>query len=140
MSPRLIKQYFDVRRSPIGKCVSPSVPYCFQAALTLIKWDAAERAGFVRLRYEWDQDFDPAEYPDCDFGEDPEAFGSIGEYRLDTDSDEWVHADSVWGHVGYLDVIDWRENPYVIDIMRETLDQFNTARKQTVLASPTPAY
>lgn len=126
----------EVRRSPVGFCVSPAVPYQWEAAITLRKWQVLERLGYVRLTAEPD----PYWEPDCDCGDpkcpsnDPasEAFGSVGEYRLDPDAGDdegWEAADSVWGHVGYRDVLDWRENVYVLDVMDATIAAFRNARK-----------
>ena len=116
--------YQSVRRSPIAHCVSPSIPFAMSCATTLAKWAALEECGLVRLRAEID------EFPD-----DPsegESWGSIGEYRLDPDSDRWTQGGSVWGHVGYRDVLDWRENIYIFDIMTETINAFRSAHKEYV--------
>lgn len=102
-------------------------------ARVLTKWHAAEWAGYVQLREEDDTDYEG--FCDCD---DPKcsaktgpAYGSIGEYRIDPDPDPhfpgWEVADSVWGHTGYRDVLDPWENPYVVDIMQETLDALKAA-------------
>jgi hypothetical protein len=136
MSPKLKALYFAVRRSPIGHCVSPSVPYCYQVAVTLTKWRAAARAGYVRLRAE----FDPNGWENDDTGEEDESYGSIGEYTLNPESDDWEHGGSVWGHVGYRDVLDPFENPYILDIMDETLAAMSSARKASVLSAPHPSY
>lgn len=141
MSPTLRKLFTEVRRSPIGQCVSPSVPFARDAAVTLRKWDALESLGLVRLRSEHDADFNPDDY-DCDFDGETTAEGSIGEFLspdsarfyLDCDtftqSDlKWVHGDSVWGHVGYRDVLDWKENVYILDVMAETIAAFRDAWK-----------
>jgi hypothetical protein len=148
VSPSLRKLFREVRRSPIGHCVSPSVPYARDCAVTLTKWRALESIGAVRLRAEADTDWEPG----CDCGDpdcasnnpESEAFGSIGEFRTDFDNPDWypgdtddeslpwVSADSVWGHVGYRDVLDWRDNPYIIDVMAETIAAFCAAWKAHV--------
>lgn len=134
----------QVKASPIADCVRPSDRYHHDSARTLCQWGALEELGLVRLiaepdlDYEWDGDG-----PDPCPGE--EAFGSVGQYRLDLlnpdrptvfpfgeDDRNWVDADSVWGHVGYRDCLDWRENPYVLDIMRGTIDAFRAAWKDHV--------
>lgn len=103
-----------------------------EQAITLRQWDALESLGFVRLRSEWDWDFNPSDYDDGVFDDDDEAYGSIGEFRLDADDCTWVVADSCWGHVGYRDVLDWRENCYILDIMAETIAAFKEAWKARV--------
>lgn len=144
MSPKLKALYFAVRRSPIGHCGSPSVPYCYRVAVTLTKWRAAARAGYVRLRSEFDFHYNPGDYdiPDDDWN--GEAYGTIGEFSLDPDaswdSPAWTHGDSVWGHVGYRDCLDPMENPYILDIMDETLAALASARKASVLSAPHPSY
>jgi hypothetical protein len=127
--------YFRIRKSPTGGCVSPAVPYCWRAAVTLRKWWALEDAGYVRLTCEDDTDFVPGEGncccddPECSAKTGP-AYGSVGEYRLDPeDEDGWVVADSVWGHTGYRDVLDPFENPYILDIMAGTIEAFKKDRK-----------
>lgn len=111
---------------------------CLSQARTLLKWRAAERAGYVKLDVEEDQDFQPdegnccCEDPDCSAKTGP-AFGTVGRYRQDHPLagriPTWEQADSVWGHTGYADPGDWRENPYVLDIMAETLEALAISRK-----------
>jgi hypothetical protein len=57
------------------------------------------------------------------------SFVSIGQFRLDTTRERWETADSVGGHIGYRNILDPFENPYVIGIMSETLDALDSARK-----------
>jgi hypothetical protein len=80
-----------------------------------------------------------------DAGDFPEWAGNY-EYRTDFDNPDWYpgdfdddrlpwfKADSIWGCVGYNDVTDWRENPYALDIMDETIRQFAEAWKAYVRA------
>ena len=158
-SARLRKLYRDARKH-LGRCVSPSVPYCMRVARTLAQWSALESLGLVRISAEEDED--AANDPDsiaCSCG-DPKCiqgperiretiesigvWGVVGEFGLPDrwageptsifvpDCLVWHHADAVWGHIGYRDCADWRENPYVIDIMDETIRQFRDAWKSRV--------
>jgi hypothetical protein len=102
------------------------------SARTLARWDEAEQTGSVRIVARPDPDSSPSDWHDTKGGacecEDCRAYardgawGTVGEYRTDPDSEDWTHADSVWGHVGYNDVLSPLENPYVVDIMAATLD------------------
>jgi hypothetical protein len=140
----------NVRTSPIGGCVSPSEPYWDRCAATLRKWDILETIGAVRLRAVPDETWEPIDCgdPRCKMNDpNSEAYGSIGEYRTDfadpswhqmdvyNDDLPWECADSVWGHVGYRDVLDWRENVHILDIMAETIRQFAAAWKAHVRAN-----
>lgn len=104
-------------------------------ARTIAKFRALEDIGAVRIRAEHDEE--------TSFDEGEEAFGTIGEFRTDfeylsdwlpSDTEEdhvtdWEHADSCWGHVGYQDVTDPLENPYVVDEMAECVEQFRDSWK-----------
>lgn len=154
MSSAIVRKlYRDVRRNAPWIAPDRQASSCLEAARTLREWDALESMGLVRLQAEPDDDY----RPDCDCGDprcpyrpfergqsetnrlrrDIEAFGSVGEFCLpfvDDDgywqpSEDWQHGGSVWGHVGYRNVLDWRENCYIIDIMRETIDAFRDAWK-----------
>jgi hypothetical protein len=147
--PRKLSDHLrDVQSSAVADCVRPSGPYHRDSARTLAKWAALESLGLVRLTSEPDPDFDPSDY-DCDFDDDDEAFGSIGQFVrpacvanvLDMGADEadesdWITADSCWGHVGYRDVLDWRENVSILDIMSSTVDAFRDAWKDHLHALP----
>jgi hypothetical protein len=141
-SRTLYRLYREVKSRACFYDPRGQVKALYAQAVSLARFQAAERTGFVRLRCELDEDFDPRDFmEDSDIQDsDWEAYGSIGEYRLSLDSEDWVHADSCWGHVGYRDVLDWTENPYILDIMAETLEAFRTARKRSVLASPVPSW
>jgi hypothetical protein len=138
--------YRNARSANVGCIVGESALSAWRAARILRKWDALKTIGAVRLRAEHDPDCDPTEFGGS---ADDEAYGSIGEHRTDfADMGEWAyslasmtgpwgpwhHADSVWGHVGYRDVLDWRENPYILDIMDETIRQFAAAWKAHIRA------
>jgi len=47
-------------------------------------------------------------------------------FRLEYEM-QWEHGDSIWGCVGYQDVSSPQENPYVIDIMGETIGRLREA-------------
>lgn len=91
-----------------------------------LEWSDVGDDGDVRIivkpddSYDWDDEQERERY-----GNDG-AWGVIGEYR-ESPTSPWVHADSVWGFVGYRDVCSPFENPYVIDIMAKTLDQLDAA-------------
>lgn len=97
----------------------------YRNAKLLVEWDDLEAKGLVRLLAESDEHFDPDILCDCGCGdreayERDGAWGVVGQYRLDTESD-WQTGDSIWGCVGYRDVLSPFENWYVPDIMHETL-------------------
>jgi hypothetical protein len=142
LSDRLVKLYRLARIHYGPSFPGRSALDSLNAARVLIRWQAAEQAGYLRLRAEPDFDHNPRDYMDADDIQDSDwdAYGSIAEYRVSLDSESWTVADSVWGHVGYRNVLDWRENPYIIDEMAECLDQFRAARKRTVLAAPVPSF
>ena len=98
------------------------------------RWRTLMALDYVQLRCEPDEDFDRSYFEQGVFNEDDEAFGSIGEFCLDPDSSRkrWHNADSVWGHVGYKNVQNWKENPYIVDIMDVTMEQLRRAWKERV--------
>jgi hypothetical protein len=109
--------------------------HALHAARTLLKWRALERMGYVRLIAEPDEHCSHDDLCDCDNPDCPdrnaEVWGSVGQYRIDPDQgddDGWEYGDSVWGHVGYRNVLDWRENPYITDIMAGTIGELIDAR------------
>lgn len=110
-----------------------------QAARTLASWEDSEAQGLVRLRCEIDTDADVSWMDAKQW--DGMAYGSIGEYRLPECEccglqSDWMVASSVWGHIGYNDVLDPFENCYIVDIMAETLDALERAldARETVKA------
>jgi hypothetical protein len=120
------------------------------SARTLRKWQALERLGAVRLRVEEDIDFDPSDFEDPQWYAGRTAYGVVGEYRTDWDNrgswhlddgdheSVWVHADSVWGNVGYQDPADPAENECTLDVMAETIDAFRAAWQAHVAESARP--
>jgi hypothetical protein len=114
-----------------------------RAARILARWDEAEGEGWVRLQAIPDEDWtikdngcscgDPAcRRRERDAFERHGAWGVVGEYGIDIPEPSgplagcltetrWHHADSCWGFVGF-DVLNPLENPYVVDIMAETLE------------------
>lgn len=142
ISNRIRNLYREARKA--GSCrVGFAAVEALDTAYTLAKWEVLAELGYVRLIAEPDDDadlswIDQDRYSDSDrerFRDDVETngvWGSIGEFRLDPDSEDWQTADSVWGHTGYRNVLDWRENPYVLDIMDETIRQFRDAWKDHV--------
>jgi hypothetical protein len=138
-SQTLRNLYRQARKAQVGWIVGESALSAWRAARILRQWDALECLGLVRLRDEWDEHYE-WEGDGANPCPDEPAYGSIGEYRLPgeepytafDDEVEWEHGDSVWGHVGYRDVLDWRENPYILDVMSETIAQFRAAWKHQV--------
>lgn len=159
-SDRLRKLFRQVRRAGHGYSTPPGKAVCdWQSAIILRQWEALEDMGLVRLRMEWDADYEP----DCDCPDprcpyrpfrrnDPsneyrrelEPVGVIGEYCFPgvdadgywapdrTESDHWEHGGSCWGFAGYKDASDWRQNDHVIGIMAETIASFALAWKDRV--------
>ena len=125
----------EVRASGVTSCIVGADPerYIRDTARTVHRWRTLAALEYVRLRAEDDLFFDPnnKDFAEDVFDEDDEAFGSIGEYRV-RPYGEWTHGDSCWGHVGYDDVLSWKENGYILDIMDETLDAFVAAHKDRV--------
>ena len=133
MSPRFSAMLSDVIRTDPTMLVNPTPADHLRIASTLARWDTLEEFGLVRLTAEPDYDFDPNDFEhpegfDDSNGDSLEAFGTIGQYRPTEDHD-FVTGDSCWGHVGYKDVLDWRENPYILDIMAETIRNLVTSRR-----------
>ena len=135
MSPLIESLTRQVQNSDVGGCASPGKPYWRQSAVILAKWRTLESMGHVRLRAEYDDDVEP-DFDEYDADRDGVPLGSIGEYRLDLDSDDWTVGDSCWGHVGYDNVLDWKENVYIMHIMDETMKAFKTNRKPGRPAEP----
>jgi hypothetical protein len=128
--------------------------HALDVSRTVAEWRRAEDAGVVRLRLE--PDYRPDMVDELvegyqtrnghDIGEDAArkacaedldrlgVWGTVGEYAAPVcphcgAGGDWEQADSCWGHAGYRNPDDWRENWYVPDIMAETLD---AARKAGV--------
>jgi hypothetical protein len=111
------------------------------SARTALAWEALEAAGFVKVTAEPDDDYEWADDAERErFGDDG-AWGSVGWYTLDPEDavpepelgrgkhDGWTLTESVWGHVGYRDVLDPAENWYVADVMDATVRAFREALK-----------
>jgi hypothetical protein len=147
----LRKLYREARAADTGCIVGEHALSAWRAAHILRKWDALESLGYVQIRAEHDNNWEP----DCDCGEDDcpnhnpdsEALGVIGEFLIPSIVEDynthgcrplfdnpkyWTHADSVWGCVGYRDATDWKENVYVLDIMAETIGTFRAAWKDHI--------
>lgn len=125
-SERLRRRYFDIQRSGM----SVSTCEAKRLAIMLIQWEALEYRGYVRIQCPADLCFDGV-----DLGpSDGSGHGLLGEYTLDPDATDvvWVEADSAWGFVGYCDVANWHENPYVFDVMEATLAAFRVAHRTAV--------
>jgi hypothetical protein len=126
-SPRVRRLYQEARQAGYRPAEA------IHAARTLLKWRAAWRMDLVELLCLDDDGFTPHEGncccddPQCSAKTGP-AFGVVGQFRQ-VETDEWTNADSIWGCTGYVDPADWRENPYVIDIMAETMAELSRAIK-----------
>lgn len=90
------------------------------------EWKELEAADMVRMRVEEDCDWGPDIFGDESRADVLKAYkqtgawGVISEYRATPDG-EWEHADSIWGMVGYRDVLDPEENPYWEDLATEAI-------------------
>jgi hypothetical protein len=123
-SRRLREVYQEIRRNGGSSMrVGYSAVDAWVEAKTRVMWDALEAIGAVRLRAEYDGEASAENAADT--------FGSIGEFWIG--DGPWQHGDSVWGHVGYGNVLDPTENPYITDIMFTTINRFREAWK-TLLA------
>lgn len=113
--------------------------HAYSVARTLVRWDELEYMGLVKI--EAKVDIEPYDPGDCEDGytnqfgrrvsaeeskkelweliERTGVWGVCGSAKIDG---EWQHTDSVWGCAGYENVLDWRENWYVPDIMQSTMD------------------
>lgn len=125
MEKRLLDLYRRFRKAGIGGIVGQDAANCLDAARTVMEWEEVESAGLVRIESRPDDSYDPT---DEDLEENSRyrrdgAWGIVGQYFFDG---KWVSADSVWGCVGYNDPGCPFDNPYVIDIMAETLEAFKT--------------
>jgi hypothetical protein len=95
---------------------------------------------------DWDQDYERSE----DDPEDVEAFTVLGQFRVDFDdmsewstfdaerdapnAKHWHTGDCIGGCAGYDNVLSPFENPYVIDIMAQTIDAFREEWKHYLSA------
>lgn len=141
-------EYHKTRRDHPSYPAVWAFRYAKTAAKAKVLWDkmdgwTAERRGDneepdeygrgpVRLlvlpdeSYSVDDMFDSAVYDDPDKARQAQiddvgrngVWGVVGEYW---DGEEWQHADSCWGHVGYHDVSDPFDNAYAADIMLSTI-------------------
>lgn len=111
-------------------------------ARIVAQFDRLYMGGFVRIVSSPDDSYDSSELDERDkeIADRDGVWGTIGQYRLDApddwngidrDYDEpgWEQADSVWGHIGYNDVTNPHENPYVIDHMQLAIDALRNALK-----------
>lgn len=64
---------------------------------------------------------DPEGNPDPETYGDGEAFGLIAEWQCEC-CGAWVVGDSIWGMVGYDDIFDPEQNPYVPDLIAGAKD------------------
>ena len=137
MNRQLAREYRRFRKAGIGGVVGRDAANCLQAARTVLLWERLEAAGLVRLSVEADESYDWSEEERERYGSDG-AWGVVGGYRT-LDGDGWEHGDSVWGFVGYARVDSPTENPYVVDIMAQTIDALRTALRSRCPACRHPA-
>ena len=130
MNPDVLRLYREFRKASPFMLVGREAECALHAARTLHRFRDLSRAGAVRFRTEFD------EFPDTSFMSDKqldawaaagaESWVSVGEY-LCPSCGTWSIADCVGGHMGYRDASDPFENPYVIDVMSETLKAWEDA-------------
>lgn len=126
MNATVARYYRRFRRSYPFMLVGHNAQQALSAAKTLARFERLESMGLVRLdtrsddSHNWDDEEERKRY-----GDDG-AWGVIGQWRMGED-DQWHHADSIWGCVGYNDVTSPYENGYVIDIMGQTIDALRQA-------------
>jgi hypothetical protein len=121
------------KRSPF-MLVGCNALQALQAARTLARFREYEGACLVRLRSEFDSDADTSFMSEREYDAwNGEAFGSISEYLCPA-CGSWLGADSIWGHIGYRDVLDPFENPYIVELMASALDCIDGAYSQAVCA------
>ena len=130
MNAELMREYRKFRAAGIGGIVGHDAARCLDAARTVIRFRELEDEGRVRIVARPDNDYEWTDDEERErFGDDG-AWGTVGQYTLDPENadDEdhdggWEWSDSVWGSVGYKDVTSPYENPYVIDIMAQTISE-----------------
>ena len=137
MNRQLAREYRRFRAAGIGGVVGRDAANCLHAARTVLLWERLEAAGLVRLSVEPDDSYDWSEEERERYGSDG-AWGVVGSYRTG-ERGEWEHGDSVWGFVGYASVDSPTENPYVIDIMTQTIEALRTALRRRCPACRRPA-
>lgn len=97
-----------------------------RAARIAATWEELEARGLVRMYRSADEDVDLRDYEECDRASIREqierdgAWGVVTEYLK---QGEWEHADSIWGCIGYQDVLDPAENYYVTDLQDEAIEK-----------------
>lgn len=131
---KVAAKYRAVRSAGVACIVGQNALVSLEIARTLVLWEQLEDTGLVRLRTVPDDSYDWSDKPDGMSDERWEevsqggAWGIVGEYRI-TEEAEWQQADSVWGFVGYSTHDDPFENPYVSDIMAQTIEQLKDTLK-----------
>ena len=127
MTQTQLKYYRKIRTPMYGAFHTweESATNALRAAKIIARFRELESEDLVRIRVEFDDDADVSLMSDKEREEwNGEAFGTISEFRL-SDDDEWEHADSCWGHIGYRDYSDPFENPYVVDEMASAIEQYD---------------
>lgn len=128
MDSKTERLYRRFRESHPVMLVGHNARLALNLARTVLRWKELEDAGLVKLEAKPDEDYDW-------LGEEPEmvekygsdgAWGTVGSYRLD-ESDPWIEEDSVWGSIGYRNVLDPHENPYIGEIMSATIAALDSA-------------
>ena len=150
-----VKHYWETRKTHPTYPVQAALSCAKHSAKAQVLWDKFDgwevtsgreismepHAGFgpVRIRLEEYPDyrvedmFDPSAYDDPEAALQAErdvvardgAWGVVGEYW---DGEEWQHADSIWGCVGYKDAADPFDNSYAADIMLATVAAYRAVK------------
>ena len=94
-----------------------------QDAEVMAQFAEREAVGLVRFRVEQDRDPDVSWMTERERAEwDGESWGVIGEVRCPC-CNQWKQVDSVWGLIGYKNLLSPLENPYIPSIASATLTE-----------------
>lgn len=128
MRTQLQTLYRDFRKHSPFMLVGSNAQQALEAARTILRFRELEDMGYVRLRAQFDDDVDVSWMSDRERENwDGEAYGSISEFKC-VKCGTWQQADSVWGHIGYNDVLSPFENPYIVSIMQAAIEAFDGSK------------
>lgn len=142
-STKLRTYYRQERSKPRTFRVGFNALDAYRVAITRIRFAALENLDLVRLEVVDDFSPDLSFLDQEDFNDtrqgialtkqtrrlatDEGVYGIVGQYRLSED-DEWEHADSCYGFIGYVDARP-ETNHVAPDIMDATIDAYAAAHR-----------